>query len=110
MDFQQALKLLEDGMTLDEVMELRKAEAKQPKPEDTKPKDTKPVEDKKAESKPEIPKWAETLNGNIEKLTRTIQAQALTNASLGGGAPQSVQQQADSVLSGLFAAKKKEEK
>jgi hypothetical protein len=112
MEFQQALKLLEDGMTLEQVMQLRDAEQKggaadnstndKPAATDPAPTDTQQQED--------IPAWAQSLNGNIEKLTRTIQAQAIVNSSRDGINKQTVQEQADAVLSGLFAKPMKEEK
>ena len=51
-----------------------------------------------------IPKWAESLNSNIEKLTKTIQAQAIANSSM--PTPKGVQEMADEVLVGLFNKKK----
>ena len=110
MEFQQALKLLEDGMTLEQVMQLRDAEqkggaadnsitdksAQDPAPTDTQQED--------------IPQWAQSLNGNIEKLTRTIQAQAISNSSRDGINTKTTQEQADAVLAGLFSKPMKEEK
>ena len=109
MEFQQALKLLEDGMTLEQVMQLRDAEQKgaagnsdtdKPEQPDPTPTDTQ---------QEEIPQWAQSLNGNIEKLTRTIQAQAISNSSRDGINTQTTQEQADAVLAGLFAKPNKEE-
>lgn len=111
MEFQQALKLLEDGMTLEQVMQLRDAEQKggaadnsnSDKPaQDPTPTDTQQQE--------EIPQWAQSLNGNIEKLTRTIQAQAISNSSRDGINTKTTQEQADAVLAGLFSKPMKEEK
>lgn len=111
MEFQQALKLLEDGMTLEQVMQLRDAEQKggaadnsnddKPAQPDPTPTDTQ---------QEEIPAWAQSLNGNIEKLTRTIQAQAISNSSRDGINTKTTQEQADAVLAGLFAKPNKEEK
>ena len=109
MDFKQALTFLEQGMTLDEVIQLRDAE---------KPKEETPKEDVKEDKKEDvketpkeetpaeetIPKWAESLNSNIEKLTKTIQAQAIANSSM--PTPKGVQEMADEVLVGLFNKKK----
>lgn len=112
MEFQQALKLLEDGMTLEQVMQLRDAEQKggaadnsnndKPAQPDPAPTDTQQQE--------EIPQWAQSLNGNIEKLTRTIQAQAISNSSRDGINTKTMQEQADAVLAGLFTKPNKEEK
>lgn len=111
MDFQQALKLLEDGMTLEQVMQLRDAEQKggaadnstnDKSAQDPTPTDNQPHE--------EIPQWAQSLNGNIEKLTRTIQAQAISNSSRDGINTKSTMEQADAVLAGLFSKPMKEEK
>ena len=105
MDFKQALTFLEQGMSLDEVIQLRDAE----KPKEDEPKETddkeKPTETPKEETPTEdtIPKWAESLNSNIEKLTRTIQAQAIANSSM--PTPKGVQEMADDVLVGLFNKK-----
>lgn len=111
MEFQQALKLLEDGMTLEQVMQLRDAEQKggaadnsnndKPEQPDPTPTDTQ---------QEEIPQWAQSLNGNIEKLTRTIQAQAISNSSRDGINKQTMQEQADAVLAGLFTKPNKEDK
>lgn len=111
MEFQQALKLLEDGMTLEQVMQLRDAEQKggaaensntdKPAP-DPAPTDTQQQED--------IPQWVQSLNGNIEKLTRTIQAQAISNSSRDGINTKTTQEQADAVLTGLFSKPMKEAK
>lgn len=110
MEFQQALKLLEDGMTLEQVMQLRDAEQKggaadnsnddKPAQPDPTPTDTQ---------QEEIPQWAQSLNGNIEKLTRTIQAQAISNSSRDGINTKTTQEQADAVLAGLFAKPLKED-
>lgn len=110
MDFKQALTFLEQGMTLDEVIQLRDAE----KPKEETPKEDTPKEDKKEDVKETpnegtpaeetIPKWAESLNSNIEKLTKTIQAQAIANSSM--PTPKGVQEMADEVLVGLFNKKK----
>lgn len=110
MEFQQALKLLEDGMTLEQVMQLRDAEQKggaadnsnndKPEQPDPAPTDTQ---------QEEIPQWAQSLNGNIEKLTRTIQAQAISNSSRDGINTKTTQEQADAVLAGLFAKPIKED-
>lgn len=111
MEFQQALKLLEDGMTLEQVMQLRDAEQKggaadnsnndKPEKPDLTPTDTQ---------QEEIPQWAQSLNDNIEKLTRTIQAQAISNSSRDGINTKTTQEQADAVLAGLFSKPMKEEK
>lgn len=110
MEFQQALKLLEDGMTLEQVMKLREAEKKggaadnsnndKPAQPDPTPTDTQ---------QEDIPQWAQSLNGNIEKLTRTIQAQAISNSSRDGINTKTTQEQADAVLAGLFAKPIKED-
>lgn len=110
MEFQQALKLLEDGMTLEQVMQLRDAEQKggaadnsnndKPAAADPAPTDTQ---------QEEIPQWAQSLNGNIEKLTRTIQAQAIANSSRDGISTKTTQEQADAVLAGLFSKPMKED-
>lgn len=111
MEFQQALKLLEDGMTLEQVMQLRDAEQKggaadnsnndKPEQPDPTPTDTQ---------QEDIPQWAQSLNGNIEKLTRTIQAQAISNSSRDGINTKTTQEQADAVLAGLFSKPMKEDK
>lgn len=109
MEFQQALKLLEDGMTLEQVMQLRDAEQKGGAADNS-------INDKPAAADPtttdnqqeEIPAWAQSLNGNIEKLTRTIQAQAISNSSRDGINTKTTQEQADAVLAGLFAKPTKE--
>ena len=105
MDFKQALTFLEQGMSLDEVIQLRDAEKpKEDEPKETDDKET-PTETPKEETPKEdtIPKWAESLNSNIEKLTRTIQAQAIANSSM--PTPKGVQEMADDVLVGLFNKK-----
>lgn len=105
MDFKQALTFLEQGMSLDEVIQLRDAEKpKEDEPKETDDKET-PTETPKEETPAEdtIPKWAESLNSNIEKLTRTIQAQAIANSSM--PTPKGVQEMADDVLVGLFNKK-----
>lgn len=105
MDFKQALSFLEQGMSLDEVIQLRDAEKpKEDEPKETDDKET-PTETPKEETPAEdtIPKWAESLNSNIEKLTRTIQAQAIANSSM--PTPKGVQEMADDVLVGLFNKK-----
>lgn len=105
MDFKQALTFLEQGMSLDEVIQLRDAEKpKEDEPKETDDKET-PTETPKEETPTEdtIPKWAESLNSNIEKLTRTIQAQAIANSSM--PTPKGVQEMADDVLVGLFNKK-----
>jgi len=110
MEFQQALKLLEDGMTLEQVMQLRDAEQKGGAADNS--NSDKPAQDPAPtdNQQEDIPQWAQSLNGNIEKLTRTIQAQAISNSSRDGINTQTVQEQADAVLSGLFAKPMKEEK
>lgn len=105
MDFKQALTFLEQGMSLDEVIQLRDAEKpKEDEPKETDDKET-PTETPKEETPKEetIPKWAESLNSNIEKLTKTIQAQAIANSSM--PTPKGVQEMADDVLVGLFNKK-----
>lgn len=109
MDFKQALSFLEQGMSLDEVIQLRDAEKpKEDEPKETDDKET-PTETPKEETPAEdtIPKWAESLNSNIEKLTRTIQAQAIANSSM--PTPKGVQEMADDVLVGLFNKKEGKE-
>lgn len=109
MDFKQALAFLEQGMSLDEVIQLRDAEKpKEDEPKETDDKET-PTETPKEETPAEdtIPKWAESLNSNIEKLTRTIQAQAIANSSM--PTPKGVQEMADDVLVGLFNKKEGKE-
>lgn len=110
MEFQQALKLLEDGMTLEQVMQLRDAEQKGGAADnsnnDKTAQDPAPTDTQQEE----IPQWAQSLNGNIEKLTRTIQAQAISNSSRDGINKQTMQEQADAVLAGLFTKPNKEEK
>ena len=111
MEFQQALKLLEDGMTLEQVMQLRDAEQKGGAADNSntdKPAASDPIPTDNQQE--DIPAWAQSLNGNIEKLTRTIQAQAIVNSSRDGINKQTVQEQADAVLSGLFAKPSKEVK
>lgn len=109
MEFQQALKLLEDGMTLEQVMQLRDAEQKGGAADNS-------ITDKSAQEptptdtqQEEIPQWAQSLNGNIEKLTRTIQAQAISNSSRDGINTKSTMEQADAVLAGLFSKPIKED-
>lgn len=112
MEFQQALQLLEGGMTLEQVLQLRDAEQKggaadnsnKPAAQDPAPTPTD------TQQREDIPKWAQSLNGNIEKLTRTIQAQAISNSSRDGINTQTVQEQADAVLAGLFVKPNKEVK
>lgn len=109
MDFKQALTFLEQGMSLDEVIQLRDAEKpKEDEPKETDDKET-PTETPKEETPKEetIPKWAESLNSNIEKLTKTIQAQAIANSSM--PTPKGVQEMADDVLVGLFNKKEGKE-
>lgn len=111
MEFQQALKLLEDGMTLEQVMQLRDAEQKGGAADNS--NNDKPAQDPAptdTQQQEEIPQWAQSLNGNIEKLTRTIQAQAISNSSRDGINKQTMQEQADAVLAGLFTKPNKEEK
>lgn len=111
MEFQQALKLLEDGMTLEQVMQLRDAEQKGGAADNS--NTDKPAQDPAqtdTQQQEEIPQWAQSLNGNIEKLTRTIQAQAISNSSRDGINKQTMQEQADAVLAGLFTKPNKEEK
>jgi len=111
MEFQQALKLLEDGMTLEQVMQLRDAEQKGGAADNSDNDKPAAADPTPADNQQEdIPAWAQSLNGNIEKLTRTIQAQAISNSSRGGINTQTVQEQADAVLSGLFAKPSKEVK
>lgn len=109
MEFQQALKLLEDGMTLEQVMQLRDAEQKGGAADNS--TNDKPAQDPTPTDtqQEEIPQWAQSLNGNIEKLTRTIQAQAISNSSRDGINTKSTMEQADAVLSGLFAKPMKED-
>jgi len=110
MEFQQALKLLEDGMTLEQVMQLRDAEQKGGAADNS--NSDKPAQDPAPtdNQQEEIPQWAQSLNGNIEKLTRTIQAQAISNSSRDGISNKTTQEQADAVLAGLFSKPMKEEK
>lgn len=111
MEFQQALKLLEDGMTLEQVMQLRDAEQKGGAADNS--NDDKPAQPDPAPTdtqQEEIPQWAQSLNGNIEKLTRTIQAQAISNSSRDGINTKTTQEQADAVLAGLFSKPMKEDK
>lgn len=110
MEFQQALKLLEDGMTLEQVMQLRDAEQKGGAADNS--NSDKPAQDPTPtdNQQEEIPQWAQSLNGNIEKLTRTIQAQAISNSSRDGINTKTTQEQADAVLAGLFSKPMKEEK
>lgn len=109
MEFQQALKLLEDGMTLEQVMQLRDAEQKGGAADNS--NNDKPAQDPAPtdNQQEEIPAWAQSLNGNIEKLTRTIQAQAISNSSRDGINTKTTQEQADAVLAGLFSKPIKEE-
>lgn len=110
MEFQQALKLLEDGMTLEQVMQLRDAEQKGGAADNS--NNDKPAQDPAptgTQQQEEIPQWAQSLNGNIEKLTRTIQAQAISNSSRDGINTKTTQEQADAVLAGLFSKPMKEE-
>lgn len=96
-------------MTLEQVMQLRDAEQKGGAADNSnndKPAATDPTPTDNQQE--EMPQWAQSLNGNIEKLTRTIQAQAICNSSRDGINKQTVQEQADSVLSGLFAKPNKE--
>lgn len=110
MEFQQALKLLEDGMTLEQVMQLRDAEQKGGAADNS--NTDKPAQDPAPTDtqQEDIPQWAQSLNGNIEKLTRTIQAQAISNSSRDGINTKTTQEQADAVLAGLFSKPMKEEK
>lgn len=110
MEFQQALKLLEDGMTLEQVLQLRDAEQKGAADNSDTDKPAQPDPTPTDTQQAEVPQWAQSLNGNIEKLTRTIQAQAISNSSRDGINKQTMQEQADAVLAGLFAKPNKEEK
>lgn len=109
MEFQQALKLLEDGMTLEQVMRLRDAEQKGAADNSDTDKPAQPDPAPTDTQQEEIPQWAQSLNGNIEKLTRTIQAQAISNSSRDGINTKTTQEQADAVLAGLFAKPIKED-
>lgn len=108
MDFATIMKYLEQGFTLDQIEQMRTANEKNTAPaSDTAPAaDTTPASDP-ASAADTVPAWVDSLSKSIEKLTMTMQAQALANTSI--NAPKDIQTQADEILANIINPTKPKE-
>lgn len=113
MTFAQAKKCLEQGMTLEEVLELKDISDNNT---DTTSADDKPADSDinlgsdastQKDSGNAVPAWATSLNNSINNLSTIIQAQAIVNST--GAKPKSAEEAADDVLKSLFDVQIKKE-
>lgn len=114
MDFATIMKYLEQGFTLEQIEQMRTANEKNTagKPAGGAASDTAPAADTAPASDPApasdaAPAWVEGLSKSIEKLTMTMQAQALANTSI--SAPKDIQTQADEILANIINPTKTKE-
>ena len=107
MDFATIMKYLEQGFTLEQIEQMKTANEKntaagsEPAADDT----PAPAADAvpaapAAPAADAAPAWADSLTKTIEKLTMTMQAQALANTSM--AAPKDIQTQADEILASII--------
>ena len=110
MDFATILKYLEQGFTLEQIEQMKILNEKNSAQTGAGDITTPNNDDKSSVSidvsKPNetkddpAPVWADSLSKTIEKLTMTIQAQALSNSSI--PAPKDIQSQADDILASII--------
>lgn len=111
MDFATIMKYLEQGFTLEQIEQMKTANEKNTagNPAGDAPADptsAAPASDP-APAADTAPAWVEGLSKSIEKLTMTMQAQALANTSI--SAPKDIQTQADEILANIINPTKPKE-
>lgn len=109
MDFATIMKYLEQGFTLEQIEQMKTANEKNTA---VKPAGDAPAGDAAPASDPApaadtAPAWVDSLSKSIEKLTMTMQAQALANTSI--NAPKDIQTQADEILANIINPTKTKE-
>lgn len=102
MDFATIMKYLEQGFTLEQIEQMKTANDKNTAAAPA--GDNTPAEPAPAEP---APAWVDSLSKSIEKLTMTMQAQALANTSI--SAPKDIQTQADEILANIINPTKTKE-
>lgn len=110
MDFATIMKYLEQGFTLEQIEQMRTANEKNTaeKPAgDTAPAAGAAPASDPAPAADTAPAWVDSLSKSIEKLTMTMQAQALANTSI--NAPKDIQTQADEILANIINPTKSKE-
>ena len=100
MDFATIMKYLEQGFTLGQIEQMKTANEKNTAAGSEPAADAAPAADA-------TPAWVDSLSKSIEKLTMTMQAQALANTSI--SAPKDIQAQADEILANIINPTKPKE-
>ena len=112
MDFATIMKYLEQGFTLEQIEQMKTANEKNTAAAPAAPSGAAPASDTAPASDPApagdtAPAWVDSLSKSIEKLTMTMQAQALANTSI--NAPKDIQTQADEILANIINPTKPKE-
>ena len=115
MDFATIMKYLEQGFTLEQIEQMKTANEKNTAQaasgtgaqaaSDTGAQAASGAA--QAASDNAAPAWVDGLSKSIEKLTMTMQAQALANTSI--NAPKDIQAQADEILANIINPTNKKE-
>lgn len=116
MDFTTIMKYLEQGFTLEQIEQMKTLNDKNSAQPGT--NDKTPANDNNSQSADSatptndtvdnaVPVWADSLGRQIEKLTHTIQAQALANTNI--PTPKDIQTQADEILANIINPTKSKE-
>lgn len=111
MDFATIMKYLENGFTLEQIEQMKTLNDKNSAQSGTDTKtDSENIDSQSADSAKSptietdntnsVPVWADSLTKQIEKLTHTIQAQALANTSM--NAPKSLEDETSDILANII--------
>lgn len=107
MDFATILKYLEQGFTLEQIEQMKTLNDKNTAAAPAEPAPAAPAEPAEPAPAEPTPAWVDSLSKSIEKLTMTMQAQALANTSI--SAPKDIQTQADEILANIINPTKPKE-
>lgn len=111
MDFTTIMKYLEQGFTLEQIEQMKTLNDKNSAQTGTDDK-TPTIDENKSQLNDSakssatdsvdnaVPVWADSLTKQIEKLTHTIQAQALSSTSM--NAPKSIDEEANDILANII--------
>lgn len=110
MDFATIMKYMEQGFTLEQIEQMKTANEKNAAgstPAGAAPAGAAAPETPAEPASDTAPSWVDSLTKSIEKLTMTMQAQALANTSI--NAPKDIQTQADEILANIINPTKTKE-
>ena len=107
MNFATIMKYLEQGFTLEQIEQMKTANEKNTAQAASGTGAQAASGAAQAASDNAAPAWVDGLSKSIEKLTMTMQAQALANTSI--NAPKDIQAQADEILANIINPTNKKE-